>query len=250
MSDESGTWTEETVGGHPALIFEPPVRNEHGYSLIFLHGVHLGRLDERGPFTRQFAELGLPVVCPITQRSWWLDRICAEFDSELTAERHVIDNVVPFVEQRWGTTPPQLGLFGTSMGGQGSLRLAYKYPNIFPVVAAVSPAIDFQNRFDQGDETIPLMFRDPEEARQETATLHIHPLNWPRNQFFCCCPEDVDWYDSSDRLRMKLHSLGVPFECDLETIGGGHGPQYYDTMAEKAVQFLFERLERERLRIV
>jgi hypothetical protein len=49
---------------------------------------------------------------------------------------------------------------------------------------------------------------------------------------------------------MKLWSLGVPFECDLETTGGGHSFQYASLMAERAVGFLADRLERERLRIV
>ena len=48
---------------------------------------------------------------------------------------------------------------------------------------------------------------------------------------------------------MKLWSLGVPFECDLETDAGGHSFDYFCHMAERSVGFLAERLERERLRI-
>jgi len=135
------------------------------------------------------------------------------------------------------------------MGGQGGLRLAYKYPDRFPVVAAISPAIDYYLRFKEGDETLPLMYRDAEDARQDSAILHIHPLNWPRNQFFCCDPSDRRWWDSADRLRMKLASLGIPFEYDLETSGGGHGFEYYNKMAERAIRFIAERLEKERLRV-
>jgi hypothetical protein len=101
----------------------------------------------------------------------------------------------------------------------------------------------------EGDETLAAMYRDSEAARQDTAILHIHPLNWPRHQFFCCDPADHRWWDSADRLRMKLWSLGVPFEADLETSGGGHGFGYYNMMAEKAVDFLARGLEEERLRV-
>ncbi len=48
---------------------------------------------------------------------------------------------------------------------------------------------------------------------------------------------------------MKLYSLGVPHECDLETTGGGHGFEYYSRMAPRAIGFVAERLERERLRV-
>jgi hypothetical protein len=49
---------------------------------------------------------------------------------------------------------------------------------------------------------------------------------------------------------MKLSSLGVPHECDLETSAGGHGFEYYRQMAAKAMHFVVTRLQSERLRIV
>lgn len=244
-----GTWTEELVAGKRVDVYDPPRRNEHGYVVLYLHGVHLNRLHDKAAFVYEFDKYGLPVVAPMTQRSWWTDRVCLEFDPKLTAERHVLDNVLPFIRGRFGTEPPRIALLGTSMGGQGALRLAYKHPNIFPTVAAISPAIDFHKRYNEGDETIPQMYEDPEAARQETALLYIHPLNWPRNQFFCCDPVDYRWHDSADRLRMKLYSLGVPHECDLETSGGGHGFEYYNRMIPRAMQFIYERLEQERRRI-
>jgi S-formylglutathione hydrolase FrmB len=94
------------------------------------------------------------------------------------------------------------------------------------------------------------MQADPEAARQDTAPLHIHLLNWPRHQFFSCDPSDYIWWDSADRLRMKLYSLGVPHECDLETTGGGHSFDYYNCMAGKALTFITERLDQERRRLV
>jgi S-formylglutathione hydrolase FrmB len=245
----SGVWSEESVGGHPCDLFMPAVLNGCGYVVLYLHGVHLNRLHDKPAFIEQFERHGLPVVAPMTQRSWWTDRICREFDSKISAERHILDNVLAFIEQRLCTVPPKIGLLGTSMGGQGALRLAYKHPRLFPVVAAISPAIDFHKRYNEGDETIPLMYSDPEAARQDTAILHVHPLNWPRHQFFCCDPEDYRWWDSADRLRMKLWSLGIPHECDLETTGGGHGFDYYNRMAERAVGFLVSKLDEDRRRI-
>jgi S-formylglutathione hydrolase len=116
-------------------------------------------------------------------------------------------------------------------------------------VAAISPAIDYQLRWNEGDETLPQMYSDPEAVRQDTATLHVHPLNWPRHIWFCCDPADSRWHDSADRLHMKLAALGIPHEHDLETSAGGHGFEYYNHMIPGAVEFLAERLERERLRV-
>jgi S-formylglutathione hydrolase FrmB len=245
-------WTIETVGNHPCDLYQPPQRHAHGFVLIYLHGVHEGRLAESEQFTAEFARHGLVVVGPRTRRSWWTDRICPEFDTRITAQQYVLEQVMPYLAERFAAVPPRIGLLGTSMGGQGALRFAYRYPDRFPVVAAISPAIDFHRRLEEPEEGDPLleMYDDPESARQDTAILHVHPLNWPRHQFFCCDPTDHRWFDSADRLRMKLASLGIPFECDLETVAGGHGFAYYNQMARRAVDYLVTHLASERLRVV
>jgi S-formylglutathione hydrolase FrmB len=242
-------WEVVDVAGHPCDVFTPESPNPHGFLTVYLHGVHLGRLVDNPVATELLAAHGLPCLAPMTQRSWWTDKLCEEFDPKHTAERYLLDHVMPYVAERWGAKPSQTALFGTSMGGQGALRFAYKHPNRFPIVAALSPAIDYYTRYDEGDETIPLMYADPESARQDSAILHVHPLNWPRNQFFCCDPADQRWFDSADRLRMKLYSLGIPHECDLETSAGGHSWKYYNHMLPKAFAFMLARLEQERLRV-
>lgn len=252
MSDV-GKWSEVEVAGHSCDIFEPSIPNPNGYVVIYLHGVHQGRLADQPVFSRLFNTHGLRVVGPRTARSWWTDRICREFDPDLTAHDYVLDHVMPFIKKTYHAEPPRIALLGTSMGGQGALRFAYKFPDLFPVVAAISPAVDYQQRLEdpeEDDDPLFEMYVDPESARQDTAILHIHPLNWPRNQFFCCDPMDYRWFNSADRLRMKLSSLGVPFECDLETSAGGHGFEYYNVMAEQAVNFIVNALNSERLRVV
>jgi pimeloyl-ACP methyl ester carboxylesterase len=243
-----GTWTTCDIEGHPCDVFQPARPHPHGFTVLYLHGVHLQRLADQPPFVEQFERHCLRVVAPHTGRCWWTDRICPDFDAAVSPERHVLDRVLPWMQRHLAVALPRIGLLGTSMGGQGALRFAYKYPDRFPVVAAISPAIDYQLRYDD-DPILQAMYADAEAVRQNTALLHVHPLNWPRHQFFCCDPADERWFESVDRLRMKLWSLGVPFECELETTAGGHGFGYYNAMVARAVGFLVERLERERLRV-
>jgi S-formylglutathione hydrolase FrmB len=249
MSSHTGPWSSISIAGKLCDVFEPATPSPHGYAVIYLHGLHSNRLVDNPAFTAEFQRHGLRVIAPMTGRSWWTNRVCPEFDASLTAERHVLDNVLPYVASQWNISPPRIALLGTSMGGQGALRFAFKYPNKFPVAAAVSPAIDYQLRWNEGDETLPLMYDDQEQVRQDTATLHVHPLNWPRNIWFCCDPVDRRWHDSADKLRMKLNAIGIMHEHDLETTGGGHSFEYYNRMVPKAMQFIAERLERERLRV-
>lgn len=251
MDTSTGVWTQFEVAGHICRTYEPPAPSPHNYTVIYLHCSEAASLRSYPAFEREFDRHGLRVIEPVSGRSWWTARIWPEFDSNISAESYVLSHVVPFVAERWNSAPPQLALLGVSMGGQGALRMAYKYPNIFPTVAAISPAIDFQKRIDEGvDPGLESMYRDAEDARQDSALLHIHPLNWPRNQFFCCDPTDYRWHDSVDRLRMKLGSLGVPFECDLDTQGGGHSFEYASHMASRAVGFIAQRLDQERRRVV
>jgi len=251
MTSPTGAWSQIDVAGHPCRIFEPAQANPHGFVVVYLHCSEGASLRGYPAFVHEFERHGLRVIEPVTGKSWWTDRLWPEFDPVISAEAYVVQRVVPFVDAHLNARPPQLALLGVSMGGQGALRIAYKYPNLFPTVAAISPAIDFQKRIDEGvDPGLEQMYRDAEDARQDSALLHIHPLNWPRNQFFCCDPTDLRWHESVDRLRMKLWSVGVPFDCDLETQGGGHSFDYASRMAERAIGFVADRLERERLRVV
>jgi S-formylglutathione hydrolase FrmB len=249
MTAGAGLWSEVQLAGHSCDLYEPAQPGPHGFVVLYLHGVHENRLVNQPAFAEAFDRHGLRMIAPRTGRSWWSDRVYPPFDPQLTAWRFVLDHVMPHIAERWSARPPAIGLLGTSMGGQGALRLAFREPNKFPVVAAISPAIDYQIRWNEGDESLSLMYPDAETARQDTATLHVHPLNWPRNIWFSCDPADYWWHESADRLRTKLVALGVPHECDLKTSGGGHGFEYYSRMAPAAIGFIAERLERERLRV-
>jgi len=250
VTTEPESWTELDIGGRPCWLFEPRSRNEHGYAALYLHD-----LDEPGrprcaALVEELSRAGMPIIAPVTGRSWWVDRPSPDFDQTLSAEVHVLDNVLPWIVEHLGVAPPQIALLGVGMGGQGALRLSYRHPNQFPVVAGISPLLDFQQFVKEGDEILNGMYADPESARQDTAILHLHPLNWPRNQFFCCHPQDHEAFEGADRLRMKLSSIGILCEHDLESAPSPPGPDYTAAMAEPVVRFLAERLDRERLRIV
>ncbi|RMG36965.1 MAG: esterase [Planctomycetota bacterium] len=235
-------WTTETIGGRPAAVFEPTRAAEPQRAVLYLHG-HGGKtLDASPAYTAQLERHGLFAVCPSGGRSWWLDVVYDEFHSEQTPLAYLQQTVVPWIAERWDIRPPAIGLFGISMGGQGVLQLAYRRPIEFPVVVALSPAIDFHMLYGQG-LAIDRMFPDAEAARQETALLRIQGLNWPADQFLACDPADDIWFPGVERLAGKLASSGIPFEKDFETSRGGHCWEYFDAMAPRVVGFLAERTE-------
>ncbi len=236
-------WSTEFLDGRRVDIFVPQSRTAPAGVVLFLHG-HAGiLLNENAVFSRLFQQHQLIAVCPDGGQSWWLDVLCPAFDAEQSAQHWLTSSVVPFIERRFAVTSPKIALLGVSMGGQGVLQLAYRYSSNFPVVAAISPAVDFNQLYGSG---IPLdsMFANAESARQATVVLNLQPLAWPRHQFFCCDPADTEWFDGVARLGMKLSSSGILHERDLETTGGGHAWDYFNRMAEKSIRHIVDSLRK------
>lgn len=243
-----GVWRQVTIDGKTADAFEPARPVEAAAAVLFLHGHGLITLQGNSVFTAELERHGLRCLCPHGKRSWWGDRLCREFDPGLTPVGYLRQRVLPWLSNEWGAAPPAIALLGVSMGGQGALRLAYRFPNLFPIVAALAPAVDLQNWHGRG---LPLdeMYPTAESARQDSATLLLHPLNWPRHQLLMCDPTDAEWLEGTERLASKLSSTGIPFEFDFTTSQGGHSWTYFNHVAPRVMQFLDDALDKERRRL-
>jgi pimeloyl-ACP methyl ester carboxylesterase len=202
-------WQRTSIAGNPADLFEP--ENARPFALLWLH-------DESGvtpatdpAFTAELEARRLRCVAPHGARSWWVDLVCPEFDLVLTAERHLLDNVLPSL----GTN--LIAVAGVGMGGQGALRFGFRYPARFPVVASLDGAFDFHDRHGRGTP-LDTMYASREQSRQDTAVLHIHGHDWPPHIYFACGPES-EWQRGNDRLHEKLTAIGVPHTADLDTSG-------------------------------
>jgi S-formylglutathione hydrolase FrmB len=241
-------WENATIAGKRADVFTPS-QSSPRFGLIYLHSAGQQTLAEKPVYSKLLEQLGLGCVCPHGDLSWWADRICSTFDPKMTAEQFVVDHVLPATVNAWALAPRHVGLFGISMGGQGTLRMAFKHPALFPVVAAVSAAIDYHQWYGQGTP-LDEMYTSKEQVRQDTALMHIHPSEQPKHIYFCCDPDDGEWYRGNDRLHEKLVALGVAHACDLETRAGGHTGDYYDHVAERVVRFLVAGLDQESRRLL
>lgn len=241
-------WGSAGVFGRPADIFETPVPAAN-FALIYLHGVGQESLKDKPVYTQLLAELGLNCICPPGDLGWWADRICPSFDPSLTPEQFVLDRVVRWIGGAWGIGPKGIGLFGISMGGQGALRMAFKHPEQFPVVAGISPAIEHYELYGRG-QPLDEMYASREQCRQDSAPMHVDPSRQPPHIYFCCDPDDREWHRGSDRLHEKLNALGVAHECDLTTRAGGHTWDYYNHVAAPVLRFLHRGLEQESRRLL
>lgn len=244
-----GTWSRESLQGKAVDIYEPPRSTPPRFAILYLHPLGLETPQGRPAFTRFFDELNLPCVCPHGRQSWWVDRVLPLFDARLTPEKFVLEHVVPFCRARWRLSDRALGPLGISMGGQAALRLAFKFPKTFPVAAGISSAIDYHELHGQGTP-LDELYDSKEQCRQDTATMHVPPYDYPPHLYFCIDPDDEDWYRGNDRLHEKLNALGIPHTVDLTTRGGGHSWEYFERMAEPAIRFIHAGLELESRRLL
>ena len=243
MSDTAEGWSVAKIAGKSADVFEPPGEQTPRSAVIYLHDADLQTPVGDDVLTGLFTRFGLRCICPHGGQSWWLDRVSREFDAAVSPMTFVREQILPWIKSRWQLTPPGIGLLGTGMGGQGALQLAYRHARTFPVVAAMSPVVDFHLLHGQGGP-LDELFPNREAARQQTATLHLHPLNWPPHQLFVCPPDDPLGHEGCQRLASKLASIGIPFESDLETSRSGGPGDYERQTAQRCVSFVAEALSK------
>lgn len=251
--EPQGCWSTIDIAGHACDLYEPSLPRQHG-AIVYLHDATEAAPLPGAPALRAaFTAAGMLVLAPRTGPSWWLDRVMPQFDRMVTPERFVLEHVRGAFERRFDIHPPAIALVGTGMGGQGALRISYRHPAVFPVAAAISPAIDFHmamREIDVRDDAASIeplweSYGDVERARQDTAILHVHPLNWPRHQWFASDPSDRDWHDGAVRLDSKLRALGIPHTALLSVPDADR----ITAVAEEAVRFVVAALDQESRRL-
>jgi S-formylglutathione hydrolase len=243
----NGTWRKEEIGGKPADIFVPDAKPRFG--VLFLHDTDQETLADNPVFTELLNELQLACVCPHGKQCWWIDGICPEFDPKISAERHLLERVLPYFGETWKLHERSIGLFGIGMGGQGALRLAFRHAKTFPVVAGIAAALDFHELYNQGTP-LDEMYESKEQCRQDTALLHVPPHDYPPHIYFCIDPADRRWFRGNDRLHEKLNALGIEHRFDYALQGGGHTWEYFGRMAEATLRFVVAGLEHESRRLL
>jgi S-formylglutathione hydrolase len=195
-------WSTLEIAGHRVDVFEPsgpPARS----ALIYLH-------DRDGKALRDLAakemlaQLHVAVISPQGGPCWWTDRIYPAFDPNRSVERLLMTDLLTCFADRF----ERFALAGIGMGGQGGLRLGFKHPEPFRIVAALEAQLDCHELYGSGtplDEIYP----SREHCRQDTAILHIHPARQPAHIWFACDPSSR-WFRGNDRLHEKLSALAIP----------------------------------------
>jgi S-formylglutathione hydrolase len=239
-------WETVDIGGRSADVYRPAGRPR--FVLAFLPDLDDATVRDNPTWTALLEANRLGCVCPTGGESWWASRICPVFDSKKSGEAYLFDDVLPWALDRFGVRANAVALAGVGAGGQGALRLGFKYPERLRTVASLGGSIDHYELYGRGT-CLDEMYPSREHCRQDGVMLHVHPHDWPPNVFFACDP-DGPWLRGNDRLHEKLLALGVPHTFDFTTRACGHSWTYYGALAPFLVRFVVEGLEKESRRLM
>ncbi|MEE2640017.1 MAG: alpha/beta hydrolase-fold protein [Planctomycetota bacterium] len=193
------------------------------------------------------------VAVPSGRRSFYMDFK----DGKEKWETFLVQELLPALRDRYKVSDQHSDTYvgGYSMGGMGSLRLAFKYPGTFSLVAAVAPAIEPSYRFEdieprdrvyRSDATYERIFGRPVDRGYWARN---HPPTLARDQAARLVESQLDIYfevGDQDELGLDrgaefLHNTllkkGVPHEYRLIQ-GVGHGGNSMPNRLSDALRYV------------
>ena len=111
--------------------------------LYLLHGAYGCYSDwsKKADLHRLADEYGVIIVCPDGQDSWYFD---SPVDPKMQFETYVSKELVAFIDSHYRTHANRFmrAITGLSMGGHGSLFLAWRHPDVFWSCGSMSGNMD------------------------------------------------------------------------------------------------------------
>lgn len=124
------------AGGRRLIVYEPPAGP--AASLLVLDGVAYYRIAKLAHVAEALWREGRSVPLRLVfSEPEDRDR---EYRFDPALERHLLDEVLPATARELGAAP-LWGVWGASLGGLSALWLGLEHPEVFPRVAAQSPAL-------------------------------------------------------------------------------------------------------------
>src|SRR4051812_39060598 len=106
----TASWTQQFLGSRTFDLYTPPKPPRFG--LLFLLDVDGKSLSGSSTFTRLLERFNLACIALPACPSWWSDRLCPEFHPTLSAEQHIMQDVLTVFRQHWDLAPRALAVVG------------------------------------------------------------------------------------------------------------------------------------------
>ena len=165
---------------------------------------------------------------------------CDSPDGKIKAETMIVKELIPHIEKTYRAIPGPAGriLEGFSMGGFGTLHLAFKYPEMFPTISAGAPALLTVDQYtERHSDVYGMMFNSDPKLYAEADPFELVKRNADRIRGHMQITLFVGTADNflapTQRLAKVLDDLKIPYQL-LTLEGVGHNrPACYDAFFEK-----------------
>jgi len=189
---------------------------------------------------RYAAELGLAVVMPQVQRSFYTDEAWGRPYWTFVAEE------LPRVARgffRLSARPAETFVAGLSMGGYGAFKLALRHPDRFGAAASLSGVLDLVARMQQmgphsADPRLwPRIFGEPPAvAGTDNDLLHLLPAATALPPLYLACGTEDPLYAGNVAFRDACATHGIPLTASFSP--GAHEWSYWDARIRDVLAWL------------
>lgn len=125
-------------------------------------------------------------------------------------EDYIVKDVVTYVDNNFRTLKKResRGIAGHSMGGGGTINISLKYPDVFSVAYAMSPAVIADNQLISG-------FSKNDSLMNQVLTLSERMANVKDENFAETLKQELEAYDRSMAGIYGFMAMGAAFAPDL-----------------------------------
>jgi enterochelin esterase-like enzyme len=207
----------------------------HGLSGSYLEWIDYKLLDTVDALITQGKIKPIIIVLPSGDQEYWVDHA----NGGPQWGEYVVHDVVGYIDASYRTIPNRdnRAIGGHSMGGHGSLQLAFNHPEIFSVVGAHSPTLRTKEQAAPyfGDETY-YEAHDPVSLAKSLPEATLKSLKiWVD-----IGTQDNTWRPRAEELDQILTARGIPHQFNIWE--GGHEGAYWISHVAQYLQFYADNL--------
>ena len=210
--------TPDNYGNAVAL---PVVYLLHGYS-----GNYADWITKAKGFEKAADLYNLIIVCPDGNNSWYWD---SPINENFKYETYVSDELVNWVDGKYNTIKNRSGraITGLSMGGHGSLYLAFKHQDVFGAAGSMSGGVDirpFAKNWDMAAR-MGAYAENPERWEKNTVINMLHLITSNSLALMIDCGVDDFFFKVNENLHEQLLYRNIAH--DYISRPGAHNWNYW-----------------------
>ena len=170
--------------------------------------------------------------------SWYFD---SPIDPTFKYETYVIDELIPFIDQKYKTIANREGraISGLSMGGHGALYLSLKHQDVFGAAGSMSGGVDIRPFPEKWDIKNRLgAITDFPENWEKNTVVNLIELNQNNNlKLIIDCGVDDFFIDVNRELHQKM--LALKIDHDYIERPGKHNIDYWENSLKFQLLFFY-----------